>query len=200
MSSKSLLRKDKLGPEMKTLRDFLHGSPLSGMDAKVNIELHPGVYPPLDMQQLSANNTQLRSPKDDIAVSALVEVCSVYSDGERPPPEALLAAGTLAVGREPCKSYPSWATVSPWRIFASDLPSHLIVHRISRGHSNITWDSEVGHPSGIPLSVGQVVKLFPNRACVAASFYNSYFVVDSEHDRDGAKIIDVWMRANERLQ
>lgn len=59
------------------------------------------------------------------------------------------------------------------------LSSHLFVPRISQGHSIITWDSEVGHPSGIPLSVGKVVKLFPNCACVAASFCDFYFVIDS---------------------
>lgn len=99
MSSKDILRKDKLSPEMKSSRNLLQGSPLSDTDAKVNDELHAGVYPLLDMQQLSTNtSTQLRSPKDDVAVSVLAEVCSIYSDGERSSPEALLAAGTLAPG------------------------------------------------------------------------------------------------------
>jgi hypothetical protein len=39
------------------------------------------------------------------------------------------------------------------------------------------------------------VKLYPNHACVATSFYNFYFVVDSDLDADAAKIVDVWVRA-----
>ena len=63
------------------------------------------------------------------------------------------------------------------------MSSHRIVHRISQESSIIRWESKVGHLSCIALSVGQVVKLFPNHARVAKSFYNFYFVVDSEHDR-----------------
>jgi D-serine deaminase-like pyridoxal phosphate-dependent protein len=100
---RNLLRKDQSGPEMKTLRDLQQCPPLSDLGVKVKIEPHTGVYPLLDMQQLSTNaSAQLRSPKDDITVSVLAEVCSVYNDGEIPSPEALVAAGMLVLGREKC--------------------------------------------------------------------------------------------------
>ncbi|KAK1148576.1 hypothetical protein N8T08_009583 [Aspergillus melleus] len=196
LSSQHLLQNDHdghAGPETRALRDLLRAPFSSDLDANITVELHAGVYPLLDMQQLSTNaGPNTRNPQDDIAISVLAEVCSVYNDGERSSPEALLAAGTLALGREPCLSYSGWAVVSPWRLSASDSLSRLIVERISQEHSIVSWEDTRVESSGIPLSVGQVVKLYPNHACVAASFYNLYFVVDSEQDSEAARIVDVW--------
>ncbi|KAJ5954516.1 hypothetical protein N7501_008795 [Penicillium viridicatum] len=196
LSSQNLLQKGEVGPEATTLRDLLRAPYGSDLDAKVKVELHAGVYPLLDMQQLSTKaSMQLKSPEEEIAVSVLAEVCSVYSSGERSQPEALVAAGTLALGREPCPSYPGWAKLSSWRQSPSDSQSCLIVERISQEHSIVAWEDKKLNSHGLPLSVGQVVKLYPNHACVAASFYNFYYVVDSDLDADAAKIVDVWVRA-----
>ncbi|KAL9576876.1 MAG: hypothetical protein Q9212_006749, partial [Teloschistes hypoglaucus] len=86
-------------------------------NVKVNhdiLELHAGVYAFLDLQQLatqaspSAANPSagLGLSTTDIAFTVLAEVVSFYE--ERNSPEALIAAGTLALGREPCKSYQGW--------------------------------------------------------------------------------------------
>lgn len=196
LSSQNLLRKDEMGPESRILRDLLRAPFASDLAADVKVELHAGVYPLLDMQQLSTKaSMQLKSPEEEIAVSVLAEVCSVYNDGERSQPEALVAAGTLALGREPCPSYPGWAKLSSWRQSPSNSQSSLIVERISQEHSIVAWEDKEANSPSVPLSVGQVVKLYPNHACVAASFYNFYFVVDSDLDADAAKIVDVWVRA-----
>jgi D-serine deaminase-like pyridoxal phosphate-dependent protein len=48
---------------------------------------------------------------NDIAIRILADVVSRYErDGKH---EALVAAGTLALGREPCKSYPGWGVIAP---------------------------------------------------------------------------------------
>ncbi|CAP79133.1 D-serine dehydratase [Penicillium chrysogenum] len=196
LSSQNLLQKGEVGPEIRTLRDILRAPFGSDIDAKVKVELHAGVYPLLDMQQLSTKaSMQLKTPEEEIAVSVLAEVCSVYNDGERSQPEALVAAGTLALGREPCPSYPGWAKLSSWRQSPSKSQSCLIVERISQEHSVVAWEDKEANSLSVPLSVGQVVKLYPNHACVATSFYNFYFVVDSDLDADAAKIVDVWVRA-----
>ncbi|KAI9042987.1 D-serine dehydratase [Aspergillus affinis] len=142
LSSQHLLRKDhqdhRKNPEAGTLRLLLKAPFSSDLDAKITVELHAGAYLLLDMQQLSTDaGPHARSPHEDIVISVLAEVCSVYNDGERSSPEAFLAAGTLALGREPCPSYPGWAVVSPWRRSSptSDSSSRLIVERISQEHS-----------------------------------------------------------------
>ncbi|OGM49868.1 hypothetical protein ABOM_001455 [Aspergillus bombycis] len=197
LSSQNLLQNGYSSPEMEALRDLLANPFANDLDAKVKIEIHAGVYPLLDMQQLSTNTSiQMQGPEDEIAISVLAEVCSVYNHGERPRPEALLAAGTLALGREPCPSYPGWGVISSWRQPPPVSSARLIVERISQEHSIISWDSEKADSTGVPLSVGQVVKAYPNHACVATSFYNFYFVVDSDQDPEAARVEDVWVRAS----
>lgn len=196
LSSRHLLLENgdvSSSPEAAALRKALAVHEVSSL--RVKIELHAGVYPLLDMQQFSTNaSLPSSSPEEEIAISILAEVCSVYNDGERQKPEALLAAGTLALGREPCPSYPGWGAISSWRQGGlSSNTSRLIVTRISQEHAIISWQSATDDK--IPLSVGQVVKIFPNHACVAGAFYNHYFVVDSELDPDASRIVDVWVRA-----
>lgn len=160
------------------------------------IELHAGVYPILDLQQLA---TRTKNPAlgtelftSDIALSILAEIASVYSDRE----EALLAAGTLALGREPCKSYPGWGKVTPWNTTCAESgkSTNWMIGRISQEHAVLTRDE--GSEDYAELHVGQKVRLWPNHACVAgAGGYGWYLIVDStlpEDQRD--TVVDVWAR------
>ncbi|KAJ5793982.1 hypothetical protein N7457_000581 [Penicillium paradoxum] len=168
---------------------------LKALLRETNVELHAGVYPLLDMQQFSTHaSAESGSLEDEIAISVLAEVCSVYNDGEREKSEALLAVGTLALGREPCPSYSGWGVVSSWRLDGVDKSSErLIVERISQEHAIVSWEGE--SQEKIPVRIGQVVKVYPNHACVTGAFYGWYFVVDSDRDGDAARIVDVWVRA-----
>lgn len=160
------------------------------------IELHAGVYSILDLQQLA---TRTKSPAlgtelltSDIALTILAEIASVYPDRE----EALLAAGTLALGREPCKSYPGWGKVTPWNTTAADSgkSTNLMIGRISQEHALLTRDE--GSKDSAELHVGQKIRIWPNHACVAgAGGYGWYLIVDStlpEDQRD--TVVDVWVR------
>ncbi|PWO24113.1 hypothetical protein PtrARCrB10_07348 [Pyrenophora tritici-repentis] len=121
------------------------------------VELHAGVYPLLDCQQvatharpatISGEATSAFQPlsKSNISVRMLVEVTSVYS--ERGKPEALVSAGSLAMGREPCKSYPGWGIVTG--DLSNSSAKHIyderegktgwIVGRISQEHGILTWE------------------------------------------------------------
>ncbi|KAF9892257.1 hypothetical protein FE257_002034 [Aspergillus nanangensis] len=195
LSSQNLVSDGPSTPVAAQLKDLLRNPFPQNPNAKITVEIHAGVYPFLDMQQLSTSaRYDIGPPEQEIAISVLAEVCSVYNDGERSNPEALLAAGTLALGREPCPSYPGWGLVSSWRLPAPEASSRLIVERISQEHSIVSW--ELGaRSSAIPLHPGQSVKIYPNHACVAAAFYSFYFVVDSDQDPEAAKIVDVWLRA-----
>ena len=161
------------------------------------IELHAGVYPFLDLQQLathaspSALGTELSTA--DIAVTILSEVASLYPN--RDTPEALLAAGSLALGREPCKSYPGWGKVTSWNTTAADTKnsSGWMLGRISQEHGILTQDGDT--ESQVELHVGQKVRIWPNHACIAGAGFGWYLVVDSdlpESQRD--TIVDVWVR------
>ncbi|CAG8093918.1 unnamed protein product [Penicillium salamii] len=168
---------------------------LKALLSETNVELHAGVYPILDMQQFSTHaSAESGKLENEIAISVLAEVCSVYNDGEREKPEALVAAGTLALGREPCPSYPGWGVVAPWRVEEQDAATSdkLILARISQEHAIVTWNEQA--EAKIPLSIGQVVKVYPNHACVTGAFYGWYFVVDSDQDPEASRIVDVWVR------
>lgn len=93
------------------------------------IEIHAGVYPFLDMQQLATQaSPSAISPKPnchasglstaDIALTVMAEVASVY--GTRDSPEALIAAGSLALGHDPCKSYDGWGIISDWGMLTNN--------------------------------------------------------------------------------
>lgn len=171
-----------------------------------SLEMHAGVYPFLDMQQLATKaspSAKLEGTADqgsristtDVALTIMAEVVSLYSDRETP--EALIAAGSLALGREPCKSYNGWGIVSDWGMdseIGGKGRSGWQVGRISQEHGILTKDSNVdGDP--MKLTTGQKVRIWPNHACVAGAGFGWYFIVDStlaEDRRD--EIVDVWVR------
>lgn len=184
--------------KLKTLIDRIN--------ATKTVEIHAGVYPFLDMQQLatqaspsavpgSATNDTPSLSTSDIALTILAEVASVYES--RDVPEALIAAGSLALGRDPCKSYNGWGILSAWGmpVDLGERRSGWQVGRISQEHGILTRDADFEDYSLPPLQVGQKVRVWPNHACVAGSGFGWYLVVDSrlpQERRD--EIVDVWIR------
>ncbi|KAH7137956.1 putative serine dehydratase domain-containing protein [Dendryphion nanum] len=169
------------------------------------VELHAGVYPLLDLQQLA---TQARPEtggardgfaplaKESIALKVLLEVSSVYTERERP--EALVSAGSLALGREPCKSYPGWGIVtgdfrgSGGKVYDERGDREgWIVGRVSQEHGVLTWEGR--REECVELGVGERVSVWVNHACVAGAGFGWYAVVDSEGGEE-AKVVDVWVR------
>jgi D-serine deaminase-like pyridoxal phosphate-dependent protein len=189
------------------------------------LELHAGVYAFLDLQQVATGARPAKQPGganqisatlsvQNIAIRVLAEVASVYN--ERVKKEALIAAGSLALGREPCKSYPGWGIVTPWRPLVNQAVSDdgmasiddryfdpaashngWIVGRISQEHGILTYESDGGtvapEQAGSEFTVGDKVLIWPNHACVTAAAHGWYFVVDS--DSNNADLVrDVWVR------
>jgi D-serine deaminase-like pyridoxal phosphate-dependent protein len=168
------------------------------------VELHAGVYPVMDMQQLATRARPQRSSSDpsksmlsfaDLGLRALVEVTSVYNDREQP--EAMIAAGSIVMGREPCKSYPGWAVVSPWpekdgKFYDPEGEKKgWIVGRISQEHGVLSWEGPAEEAR--KLEVGQKLLLWPNHACMCGPSFGWYLIVDSE-EGDSDTIVDVWTR------
>ncbi|OAK99794.1 hypothetical protein IQ06DRAFT_222350 [Phaeosphaeriaceae sp. SRC1lsM3a] len=126
----------------------------------------------------------------------LLEVSSVYT--ERSKPEVLVSAGSLALGRDPCKSYPGWGIVTgDFGNEGAEVYDEVgartgwIVGRISQEHGILTWEGE--REKCKELKVGDKVMVWPNHACVAGAGFGWYLVVDGEED-GGEKVVDVWTR------
>ncbi|OGM50558.1 hypothetical protein ABOM_000904 [Aspergillus bombycis] len=159
--------------EFEELKKFLKEPDTGAFKGRVRVELHAGNYPLLDMQQMSTNAGGVREKFfDEVGVCVVAETCSVYNDGEREYPEALVAVGTLGMGREPVR---------------------VIKDGGFQEHSILRWESE-DVAKKIPLGVGQTVKIYPNHACITGAMYGWYLVVDSSSDPDSTKIVDVWVR------
>lgn len=178
---------------------------LARLKALYAVELHAGVYPLLDCQQVATHARPAEGEgrdafqplnKEQIAIRMLVEVTSVYSEREKP--EALVSAGSLAMGREPCKSYPGWGIVA--RSLGNAQTASVydergdktgwIVGRISQEHGILTWEGDRNKCH--ELTIGDKVEVWPNHACVAGAGFGWYLVVDSE--QSGDEIVDVWPR------
>jgi D-serine deaminase-like pyridoxal phosphate-dependent protein len=171
-----------------------------------DVEIHAGVYPVLDMQQLatrarptSVDGKPLLST-ENIGIRILVEVASTYDEREKP--EALIAAGSIVLGREPCKSYSGWGVVTSWtsgsaHVDASSVydpegaKTGWVVGRISQEHGNLTWE---GSTDGMrKLAIGEKVMIWPNHACMAGPNFGYYVVVDGKSSEPD-KVVDVWSR------
>lgn len=118
MLEKPAQAKPPMGGEIAKLKTLIER-----INANYAVELHAGVYPFLDMQQLATQASPSALPANpnydtsglstaDVALTIMAEVASVYEN--RDSPEALIAAGSLALGRDPCKSYNGWGIVSDW--------------------------------------------------------------------------------------
>ena len=154
----------------KSLGPHKEASELQACIERINnhyeLEIHAGVYPILDLQQLAthASPSALSGPLStaDLGLTILVEVASLYPG--RDSSEALVAAGSLALGREPCKSYSGWGIVSPWRtsLGTDESSSGWMIGRISQEHGMLTQspDSE----AQAELQVGQKLRIWPNHA------------------------------------
>ncbi|KAF2122124.1 putative serine dehydratase domain-containing protein [Lophiotrema nucula] len=190
------------GPKVTEFKELLRK-----LKEAFTVELHAGVYPLLDLQQVA---THARPPtaqsqegfeplsKSNIGLRMLVEVTSIYS--ERKKPEALVSAGSLALGREPCKSYPGWGIVaqnlsrSQHSIIYDEQGEKAgwIVGRVSQEHGILTGE---GPPETLDaLTVGDKLLLWPNHACVAGAGFGWYLIVDSDAHKEADKIVDVWVR------
>ena len=170
-----------------------------------HVELHAGNYAMLDVQQLVTHSRPLASDQGptmttaNIAFRVVAEVLSVYSEREHP--EALVGAGTLALGREPCKDYDGFGIIapSPWATSREEAiwdeinRTGWIVSRISQEHGILTWSGP--RDKMRELKIGEKVTIFPNHSCISAACFSWLLVVDSSLEPEGrTKIVDVWVR------
>lgn len=175
--------------------DLLRSSLATAKSSNIHFEIHAGVYPVLDMQQVSASSRSStissNPPEDSIALTILSEICSTYPDRTEYP-EALISAGCIALAREPCKSYRGHGVITPWNMAAGydayDLKNRIIVDRVSQEHGLLQWEDR-GKKEELPFTYGQRVQVWPNHACITSSQFGWYLIVDGND-----QIVDVWVR------
>ncbi|KAG6025664.1 hypothetical protein E4U19_003023 [Claviceps sp. Clav32 group G5] len=174
------------------------------------LEIHAGVYPTLDLQQLATHSISTRKLSwRDVALTVLAEVHSTYPRrGAHGSDEALIGAGVLALAKEPCKAYEGMAMLTPWNRTGVAQPTcevedfrGWVVGRCSQEHGILTWRSGnpeiitkfTGQDEEVPR-VGDKVRLWPNHACITGSQFGWYFVVDEEREGAEDEIADIWVR------
>jgi D-serine deaminase-like pyridoxal phosphate-dependent protein len=175
-------------------------------DIGCEVEVHAGVYPTLDIQQLATHALPMDGPNamltwNKLALTVVAEVASLYPGrGKHGTPEALIGAGCFALGREPCKAYSGWGMLTPWNRPGVAMPDSAAeafkgwtVGRISQEHGILTFN---GSPGGVDekLEVGQKVRIWPNHACITSGNYAFYLVVDEGRVGKEDEIVDVWVR------
>ncbi|KAH9844557.1 putative serine dehydratase domain [Teratosphaeria destructans] len=176
-------------------------------DQSFEVEIHAGVYTVMDMQQLATRARPMQSTShpaqsllsfSDLGIRTLIEVASLYPDrGDKP--EALVAAGSIVLGREPCKSYPGWGVVSPYPAPLNKSSWYdpggartgWIIGRISQEHGILTWEGPKENVR--ELKIGEKLLVWPSHACIAGVNFGWYLVVDGESEATD-KIVDVWIR------
>ncbi|KAH6663188.1 putative serine dehydratase domain-containing protein [Halenospora varia] len=202
-SVRNLLSPSESAPEEeKTAVATLNATIQAIRDKKCSIEIHAGVYPTLDVQQLATHALpQSLLSWDNLAFTIIAEVASLYPGrGKDGTPEVLLGAGSLALGREPCKAYPGWGVLTPWnRPGISNPPAGpeelkgWVVGKISQEHGILTWGGR-NNKEEEKLEIGQKVRIWPNHACIAGAGYGWYLVVDGSREGREDEIVDVWPR------
>ncbi|KAG5941415.1 hypothetical protein E4U53_007407 [Claviceps sorghi] len=196
--------RDELRTEVNTLAELF----ASVREKGHAIEIHAGVYPILDLQQLAAHSIGAsRLSWRDMALTVVAEVHSNYPGrGVHGSDEALIGAGGLALARETCKAYEGMAMLTPWNRRGVAQPTcpvedfrGWIVGRLSQEHGILTWRSgnsraEFTQPDEETPRVGDKVRLWPNHACITGSQFGWYFVVDEDRAGKEDEIVDIWIR------
>ena len=125
----------------------------------------------LDLQQIATHARPATNSKGptmstaDIGFFVLAEVLSVYNDRDKP--EALIGAGSLALGREPCKELFGLGYSCAAPLGQGDFSNLRRVDgklvglwdRISQEHGSLTWEGP--RTNFCELSVGEKLFVWP---------------------------------------
>ena len=148
-------------------------------------------------------------PSNLCAKQILTNPQTVYPDrGANGTTEALINAGTLALGREPVtdkgkvpgQDYSGWGLLMHWGGVDTPAPGPEFprvhggwqVGRISQEHGILVWKGK--KEDVMPLRYGQRVRVWPNHSCIAGAGYDWYLIVDSRKKGREDEVVDVWPR------
>jgi len=139
-------------------------------------EIRAGVYTFGDLQQVSLGTCSV----DDIALSILATVIGHNATSNRIIVDAGSLALSLAESQTGRPGYGKICSTSTGALFRD-----LYVSDIYQEHGLIAAHSGVLPFDSLP--VGSRIRILPNHACLAASHFDSYLVVDNS-----STIVDLW--------
>jgi D-serine deaminase-like pyridoxal phosphate-dependent protein len=118
-------------------------------------------------------------PASDVSISILSTIVSVYPHRS----EAMCDAGALAVSKD-TGPFPGYGrVVSPSQATGWDLG------RISQEHGTLVHRPGLGESDVGEVTVGELVRIVPQHACLACAAFPWFYVVD-----DGETTVkDVWV-------
>lgn len=154
------------------------GENFDGLD-----ELRPGVYLAGDLFQVQLGTCTL----DDIAVSVLATVIDV----DRARGQVVIDAGGLALSkdRSTAESPVDYGYGLVVRADGTRLPADPVVGGVSQEHGRVTCAGANGMPWS-ELTLGAMVRVLPNHACMTAASHGRYWVVEG-----GEQVVDEWDKA-----
>lgn len=143
--------------------------------------MRQGNYPLLDLQQLHTSLVD----RSRVAQKVLATVISYYPGrGVDGTDEAMCDAGAIAMSKD----------TGPSGTFGEVLGKAWKLGRISQEHGTLTRSREAGTPTGRDaLSVGEVVEIVGQHACLTLAGHPWYYIVDSSVAGGGNVVEDVWV-------
>ncbi|KAL4918706.1 putative serine dehydratase domain-containing protein [Aspergillus aurantiobrunneus] len=148
----------------------------------LELELHAGNYPCNDLQQVS---TGLVAPSQQ-SLRVLTEVCSVYPERN----EALVNAGTIAISKE-TSEFPGYGRVTDrpqWALVRTSQEHGILGLSPAPALSLFGIDKVADEKADETFEVGQKVLLYCQHACITASAFPVYYVVD-----EGDIVREAWV-------
>ncbi|KAL3462702.1 putative serine dehydratase domain-containing protein [Aspergillus heterothallicus] len=139
---------------------------------ELELELHAGNFPCNDLQQLCTGLI----PSSAQSVRVLTEVCSVYPERN----EALVNAGTIALSKE-SSDIPGYGRVidrPQWSVVRTSQEHGILGLSPSPALSVLGVTEVKDEKVDEAFRVGDRVLLYPQHACITASAFPVYFVVD----------------------
>ncbi|KAH7883552.1 putative serine dehydratase domain-containing protein [Phlebopus sp. FC_14] len=144
------------------------------------LELHAGNYPMLDLQQL--HTTLIDRPR--ISQRVLATVISYYPGrGKDGLDEAMCDAGAIAMSKD-TGHIPGFGEVvgKSWRL-----------GRISQEHGTLEQVQRNASSGDSSINLGEIIQIVGQHACLIAAGHPWYYIVDSDEEGGGDKVVDIWV-------
>ena len=155
----------------------MHSKNFSGIT-----EMRPGVYVFNDLDQQLIGSCDAA----DLALSVLASVIGHYPHRN----QMLIDAGALALSKD--ISAQEFQPKVGYGTIVDAPAKDMAVVACSQEHGFVGSDDPIPYGN---MPVGTRVRVLPNHACITASAYDRYYVVDSDLD-GGKSVVDVYDRIN----
>lgn len=173
----------KAALKVETLETSIGSTPTAKMGKNLEgiTEIRAGVYVFSDLFQEGLNCL----PHDEIALSVLSNVISRNEDRNM----AVIDAGGLALSKD--RSTAASPIDKGYGLLCYEngqpMDPEVIITGVHQEHGELKSDGPLPQDN---LTLGQLVRVLPNHACMTAAPYDRYYIVEGERD----EILDQWSK------